>query len=222
MVMQMSERIIVGWSGGKDSMMALDALRQDYEIAALVANFSESSRRLVTHGVPQRLIERQADALGLTLHPVYLPDSPQNGVYEARVGAAYTHFRQRGITTVAFGDLFLEDIRAYRDQHLTACQMTGIYPVWGQDTAAVARQFIARGFRAIVTCVDTTLLDAGFCGRLYDAAFLDDLPEDADPCGENGEFHTFVYDGPLFRTPVSLEADSRFVWAGRYCLCEWR
>src|SRR5690606_38362347 len=144
-----------------------------------------------THGVPQALVYQQVKQLGVPLYPVYLSDDPANSEYEARVGAAYRHFQQQGVVTVAHGDLFLEDIRAYRDQHLAHYGMAGLYPVWVQNTTAFAQEFLRLGFRAIVTCVDTALLDAAFCGRFYDEAFLNDLPEGVDPCGENGEFHTF-------------------------------
>ena len=204
--------------------MSLYTLQQSdtYEVAALVANFSESDQRLKTHGVSQSLVYQQVKELGVPLYPVYLSDDPANSEYEARVGVAFTHFRQQGVKIVAHGDLFLEDIRAYREQHLAQYGMSGIYPVWGRETAVFAREFLGLGFKAIVTCVDTSLLDAAFSGRFYDEAFLDELPEDVDPCGENGEFHTFVYDGPLFRLPVALDIGETFIQAGRYCICELR
>jgi uncharacterized protein (TIGR00290 family) len=156
------------------------------------------------HGTPLRLIEQQADALDLPLHVMRVPEMPTNEVYEARLEAALTPLLEAGFSTVVAGDLFLEDVRDYRQQVIEALGATALFPLWQRDTEWLARRFLERGYRAVVTAVDTTQLDASFAGRIYDEAFLDDLPEAVDPCGEHGTFHTFVTDGPSFRRPVPV------------------
>lgn len=224
----MPEPILFAWSGGKDSALALQALRQnpDLEVVALLSNFIEADsadsvgERLIMHRVPRTLIERQAEAVGLPLYPVILPSVPSNTEYEARTGAALAHFQAIGVQSVAHGDLFLEDIRQYRDGNLARIGMKGMYPVWGQDTRSLAQRFVAEGFRAIVVCVDTTQLDASFAGRIIDEDFLRDLPWHVDPCGENGEFHTFVYDAPIFTAPISITAGAPYLRDDRFQYCD--
>jgi uncharacterized protein (TIGR00290 family) len=199
-----SEPILLAWSGGKDSVLSLQALRQsvEYDVIALLSNFTEDDDRLIMHRVPRPLIEIQARIVGIPLYRVLLPSTPSNDVYEARMGAALEHFQAQGVNAVAHGDLFLEDIRQYRENNLARIGMKGIYPLWRQDTRDLAHRFIADGFKAIVVCVDTARLDASFAGRIIDHDFLRDLPPKIDPCGENGEFHSFVYDAPFFSASI--------------------
>lgn len=198
------ERVALGWSGGKDSCLALWKIRGEdrQEVALLLTTCTEGFRRVSMHGVRCSLLNRQAEALGLPCHKVFIPKACSNECYENRFSEACVQLKAAGITRVAFGDLFLADIRAYRDQMLARIGMSAMYPVWGLDTLQLARDFIRLGFRATIVCVDTTKLDASFAGRAFDASMVADLPEGADPCGENGEFHTFVHDGPVFTRPV--------------------
>jgi uncharacterized protein (TIGR00290 family) len=196
--------VVVGWSGGKDSALALHALRADptIRVEALLTTLTDPYNRINMHGVRHRLLVAQAAAIGLPLTEARISAGASNAQYEAAFAAAIAKHRARGVRQVAFGDLFLADIRAYRERQLAALEMTARFPLWERDTATLAREFIARGFRAILVCVDPRRLDASFAGRPFDAALLGDLPETVDPCGENGEFHTFVTDGPIFDSPV--------------------
>ncbi len=198
--------ILLSWSGGKDSCMALDALRKDptLRIRALLTTVTEGFDRISMHGVRRSLLQRQAQSLGLRLREVVIPKQATNAQYEASMAAALADYRVAGIDICAFGDLFLEDIRAYRDRQLAAHNMRGLYPIWGRDTGRLIRDFLAQGFKTAVVCVDLRKLSPAFVGRVIDAAFLAELPDGVDPCGENGEFHTFVFDGPLFKAPVKF------------------
>jgi uncharacterized protein (TIGR00290 family) len=202
------ERTLLSWSGGKDSALALQALRADaaVRVDALVTTVTDGHDRVSVHGVRRALLERQADALGVPLRVVRIPPACTNADYEAAFGAALAAWAGEGGGVVAFGDLFLADVRAYRER-LVAAHAPGLatrFPLWGADTTATARRFVADGFRAVLVCVDPRQVDAALAGREYDAQLLADLPVGADPCGENGEFHTFVYDGPGFRRPVPV------------------
>jgi len=203
----MKERILVSWSGGKDSALALDAIERagGYEVAALLTTITEGTDCVGMHGVPCALVARQAEVLGLPLREIRIPPFPPNELYEARWQSVLEEYLAQGIRTVGFGDLFLEDIRAYREHTLARLGMRGLYPIWQRDTAALAREFVDLGFRAALVCVDLRALDRSFAGRLFDARLLAELPPTVDPCGENGEFHTFVFDGPSFRAPVGFE-----------------
>jgi uncharacterized protein (TIGR00290 family) len=200
------ERVVIGWSGGKDSSLALrEILRAgEYEVAALLTTCTEGFRRISMHGVRCSLLKTQAQELGLPLRKVFIARECSNKDYEARVHAALLEFKVTGINKVVFGDLFLEEIRAYRDRMLAEIGMTALYPIWGRNTRELAEEFIADGFRAALVCIDPQKLDPSFAGRMFDHALLRDLPVTADPCGENGEFHTFVFDGPIFRKPVGI------------------
>jgi uncharacterized protein (TIGR00290 family) len=203
----MAEKILLAWSGGKDSAMALGELGRSggFEIAALLVTVTEGYDRVSMHGVRRALIERQAESLGLPLHEVFIPPECVNETYEARMKEALERWRREGVRRVAFGDLFLEEVRSYRERNLARLDMQGLFPVWGRDTRELARGFIRGGFKAVLVCVDTAQVAAEFAGRMYDEELLRDLPATADPCGENGEFHSFVFDGPLFRAPVAFE-----------------
>ena len=201
------EPIIIGWSGGKDSSLALQAVLASggFDVRALLTTVTEEYDRISMHGVRRSLLRAQAESLGIPLCEVGIPPNGDNETYEAAMGAALEAFRAEGVRRCVFGDLYLEDIRAYRDQHLAAVGMEAIYPLWGSDTSELARRFIADGFKAILACVDPKQISKDFAGRDYDEALLGDLPQSADPCGENGEFHTFVHDGPIFGESIPVQ-----------------
>ena len=207
--------VALAWSGGKDSALALTALRRDgTEVAALLTTFTDDSDRVSMHGVRRGLVRDQAGAAGIPLVEVGIPATCDDEIYAARMEAALRSPPLVELGAVAFGDLFLEGVRAYREERLASAGKAALFPLWGRDTAALARSFVAAGFEAYVVCVDTRRLDASFAGRGYDEAFLDELPAAIDPCGENGEFHSFVYDGPCFERPVSCLVGERVVREG--------
>jgi uncharacterized protein (TIGR00290 family) len=205
------EDVLMSWSGGKDSCLALYELQraQEYQVAALLTTVTHDFDRVSMHGVRRVLLERQAASLGVPLRQVFVPKGATNEEYERQLAAAFDEYRVRGMDKVVFGDLFLEDVRAYREQFLARHGMRGLYPVWLWDTGRFVREFIALGFKAVVTCVDGAALDESFAGRMIDEAFLSSLPAAIDPCGENGEFHTFVFDGPNFREAVQFTVGER-------------
>lgn len=201
------------WSGGKDSCLALERVleRPDLRVEVLLTTVTADFDRVSMHGVRRELLEEQAEALGVPLAQVLISKGATNDEYEAKMGEALVQYQARGIDTVVFGDLFLEDIRAYRERLLAKHRMRGLYPLWGLDTAALIRDFVDRGYRAALVCIDPRKLAPSFAGRVIDPALLADLPANVDPCGENGEFHTFVFDGPIFKTPV------RFSFGEKVC-----
>jgi len=196
--------ILFCWSGGKDSAMALHTLLQqgEFRVAALLTTVTEGYERISMHGVRRELLERQAQSIGLPLHEVRIPPQCVNPIYEARMEEALRMYLQEGVRKVAFGDIFLEDLRAYREKNLARIGMTAIFPIWKCNTRELIRAFHAHQFRAVAVCVDSKVLDPSFAGRELDESFFRDLPPHADPCGENGEFHTFVFDGPIFQSPI--------------------
>jgi len=200
------KRILLSWSGGKDSAWALHLLRQqpEYEVVALLTTLNEKYRRVAIHGFREELLDRQAEALGLPVWKVGLPYPCTNADYESRMSAVCARAVQEGFQTVAFGDLFLEDIRAYRIEKLAGSGLEPVFPIWGIPTDQLARQMVAAGLRARITCVNPRQLPASFCGRLFDDTFLDDLPANVDPCGERGEFHSFACAGPMFSAPIPV------------------
>jgi uncharacterized protein (TIGR00290 family) len=216
----MPEQALILWSGGKDSSLALFEARQHYDIVALLTTVTEEYDRISMHGVRVSLLDEQARSLGIPLEKVFIPPVCANAVYEERMRTAMEKWVQRGVRTVVAGDLFLEDIRRYREQKLAQVGMTPVFPVWGVNTTELARRFIELGFRAVLCCVDGNVLDASFAGRFYDEALLADLPPGIDPCGENGEFHTFVFDGPLFARPIALDLGERVLREGRFWYCD--
>jgi uncharacterized protein (TIGR00290 family) len=201
-----NNNVLMSWSGGKDSCLALHEIRNQgkYSVAALLTTVTRDYDRISMHGVRRELLEQQADSLGLTLHQILISKSASNDEYEAKMAEALAKYREKGIDTVVFGDLFLEDIRTYREEFLVRNKMRGLFPVWQRDTAAFIRAFLDLGFSAVVTCVDSRILNQSFAGRLIDESFLLSLPNQVDPCGENGEFHTFVFAGPGFSTPIKF------------------
>lgn len=199
------ERILVSWSGGKDSAMTLYALIREktYNIAALLTTVTQDYDRISMHGVRRSLLERQAVSLGFPLEIVWISKQDSCQEYESKMHQALEKYVDRGVLRVASGDIFLQDLRRYREENLSKIGMKGVFPLWERSTRELAHGFIASGFGAVVSCVDSRALSKGFAGRAFDEAFLGDLPQDVDPCGENGEFHTFVYDGPIFKKRIS-------------------
>jgi uncharacterized protein (TIGR00290 family) len=203
--------VLVSWSGGKDSCMALREIQIDpgLRVEVLLTTITQDYDRVSMHGVRRALLERQADSLGIPLHQILISRSASNAEYEMKMAEAFAIYRERGTNRVAFGDLFLEEIRTYRERLLTGQGMHGLYPVWGRDTLLLIREFIRQGFKTAVVCVDPKQLDPSFLGCVIDEDFLSQLPAGVDPCGENGEFHTFVFDGPIFRYPIKVEFGER-------------
>ncbi len=204
----MKPRVLLSWSSGKDSAWALHDLRRrgDVEVVGLVTTLNEAFGRVAMHGVRAELVQAQAEAVGLPLWPVPLPWPCSNDEYETRMRALVQKARAKGVTAFAFGDLFLADIRAYRERQLAGTGLAPLFPIWGtvNDTPALARAMIAAGFRATLTCVDPKRLAPAFAGREFDSVLLADLPADVDPCGENGEFHTFCHNGPIFDRAIPV------------------
>jgi len=186
--------------------MALHALRRDpqFEVTALLTTVTEGFERISMHGVRRDLLHIQADSIGLPLTEVRIPPQCPNALYESRMAEASLRFRDRGIRHFAFGDIFLRDLRSYREKNLARLDMLALFPIWDIDTRLLAVRLISDGFRAVTVCVDPQKLDASFAGRQLDGSFFQDLPAAVDPCGENGEYHTFVFDGPIFRFPVPV------------------
>jgi uncharacterized protein (TIGR00290 family) len=197
--------VAFSWSAGKDSAFGLWTLLQDeiYEVRALLTTVTEGYDRVSMSGVREELLDRQADVLGIHLLKVKIPPACPNEVYEERMASALASEPLAETDHIAFSDLFLEDVRAYREERLGWAGKQGVFPLWGRDTAELARAIVAEGFRAFVVCIDPRVLDPSFAGRRFDRTFLDDLPPAVDPCGENGEFHTFVWDAPMYREPIA-------------------
>jgi uncharacterized protein (TIGR00290 family) len=196
--------VALSWSGGKDSALALWTLRRrQLEPHALITTVTEGYDRISMHGVRRELLERQAEALGLPLVEVVIPPACVHEVYEARMAEAFAARALSRAEAVAFGDLFLEDVRAYREERLAASGRRGLFPLWGRNTVELSREFLDAGFEATLVCVDPRALDGSFAGRYYDERLLAELPESVDPCGENGEFHTFVHAGPIFGETIA-------------------
>jgi uncharacterized protein (TIGR00290 family) len=213
------EPILFCWSGGKDSAMALHALLQQkhFRVVALLttvtegrvpgfvlANPGSTDDRIAMHGVRRELLVHQAESIGLPLHEVRIPPQCVNSIYEARMEEALRLFYNQGVRKVAFGDIFLEDLRTYREKNLERIGMTALFPIWKRDTRELIQFFHQQRFRAVAACIDSKILDASFAGRELDESFFRDLPPSSDPCGENGEFHTFVFDGPIFQSPIPI------------------
>src|SRR5213594_1540930 len=220
----MAEPVLMAWSGGKDSALALQEVLRDqrYRVVALVTTVTTGYERISMHGVRRTLLDRQARALGLRLDEVLISPHASNEEYERQMAATLTAARARcaGLDAVVFGDLFLADIRAYRERMLARIGMRGLFPLWLRDRWVLAHEFVRLGYRAVLVCVDSGALAAEFAGREFDADLLHDLPPGVDPCGENGEFHTFVYAGPGLREPVRHERGPFVVRDGRFVYCD--
>lgn len=202
----MARKVLVAWSGGKDSVMALDLLLKspDWEVVGLLTTVTSPYDRISMHGVRRKLLLEQALSLQLPLEIVWLEPRESDESYEIKMANKLKKFMGLGIRHVAFGDIFLEELRLYRERSLSKLGMGGLFPLWGASSSEVIRNFSRRGFQALITCVDTSALDGSFLGRKLDESLLEELPPQVDPCGENGEFHSFVYGGPLFNKPVSF------------------
>jgi uncharacterized protein (TIGR00290 family) len=201
------KRVVVSWSSGKDSAWSLHELRRrgDVEVVALVTSFNQEFGRAAMHGVRKELVEAQARAAGLPLWSAWLPWPCTNAVYEQRMGEIWARARAEDVEAVAFGDLFLEDVRVYRERQMKEAGLEPLFPVWGRETGALAREIIGAGVKARLTCVDPKRLDGRFAGREFDLGLLDEMPEGVDACGENGEFHTFVWAGPMFEGEIGVK-----------------
>ncbi len=222
MVMSTPEKVLLTWSGGKDSAMALYELEtaDGYEIAALLTTVTEDYDRISMHGVRATLLEQQAQSLRLPLEKVYLTSNSSNEEYEEKMRDKLTQYRGQGVFSVVFGDIFLEDVRKYREGNLAKIGMRGVFPLWKRDASELAHTFIDLGFKAVITCVDSNVLDRGFVGRVFDGQFLSELPGTVDPCGENGEFHSFVYDGPIFRERIAHRKGKVVLRDSRFYYCD--
>ena len=205
----MGFKTLISWSSGKDSAWLVHTLRSsmpEYDVAALLTTINRDANRVAMHAVRQTLLEAQSRATGIPLRTIPLPWPCTNEDYEARMGAAVSQAVDEGFTHVAFGDLFLEDVRRYREDKLAGTGLTPIFPLWGIPTPGLAQEMVDGGLRAILTCVNPKHLDRSFAGREFDRRLLQDLPADVDPCGERGEFHSFAYGGPMYDTPISATA----------------
>jgi uncharacterized protein (TIGR00290 family) len=221
---QNPEPIILSWSGGKDSALALAALHDDpaFRVVALLTTITTGYDRISVHGVRRTLLAAQERAIGLPVHEIVIEPQSSNAAYDAAVERALGDVRHRypDVRRIAYGDLFLEDVRRYREERLAPLGFEGCFPLWGRPTAALAQEFIDCGFQARLVCVDTTQLDAAFAGRTFDPTLLDELPPSVDPCGERGEFHTFVSAGPGFAKQVEYEVGEIVLRDGRFAFCD--
>lgn len=218
----MSEKVLFTWSGGKDSAMALYELKRTHghEILALLTTVTEDYDRISMHGVRRILLEQQAESLGLPLEKIYITKNASNDEYETKMREKLMNYQSKGVLSVVFGDIFLEDLRRYREESLSKIGMKGIFPIWKENTNELAHTFIDLGFKAVITCVDSNVLDKRFVGRLYDKRFLREIPSSVDPCGENGEFHSFVYDGMIFRESIAFKTGKIVLRDNRFYFCD--
>ena len=218
----MPEKVLFGFSGGKDSCLALNEIRQggDYRVMGLLTTLTEDYRRISMHGVREELLDRQAQSIGCELEKVWIPPQAENDIYERRMLKALEKYKSLGVNRVVFGDIFLADIREYRERQLARAGMQGVFPIWGRDSAQLADQFVRLGFKGITCCVDGSQLDQSFVGNQMDESFFQRLPGTADPCGENGEFHSFVYDGPIFSQSLKVETGDILLRDERFYFCD--
>jgi uncharacterized protein (TIGR00290 family) len=218
----MREKVIVAWSGGKDSALALYEVLNSgsYEALELLTTVTKDYDRISIHGVRRVLLEQQAKALRIPLEEMLITKSASDAEYENKLLKTLKRHRDNGVFSVVFGDIFLEDVRKYRERILAKAGMNGIFPLWKRDTKDLARTFINLGFKAIITSIDSNVLGKSFAGREYDEKFLSDLPVNVDPCGENGEFHSFVYDGPLFCERIGFKKGEIVLRDNRFYYCD--
>jgi len=215
-------KAILSWSGGKDSALALHEIQRagEYEIQALLTTITEAYGRSSMHGIRRVLIGQQAESLGIPLEEVLLSPVSSNEEYDAKMREMLERYKAQGVSAVVFGDVFLEDVRKYREERLASVGMKGIFPLWGRDTTELARTFTQLGFKAVITCVDTGQLDRSYAGRAFDEEMLASLPAGVDPCGENGEFHSFVYDGPIFTSAIPHATGEVVLRDERFMFCD--
>lgn len=200
----MTKKAIFNWSGGKDSSLSLYYLQQkgEYDVKYLVTSVNTQYQRISMHGVRIELLRQQTQSIGIPLHCLMIPEMPVMEVYNDLMEKMLKNFKQEGIDHSVFGDIFLEDLKKYREEHLARVGMKGVFPIWKISSDQLVREFIDLGFKAVLVCVDEKVLDRSFAGRIIDDSLLEDLPSHVDPCGENGEYHSFVYDGPIFAHPI--------------------
>lgn len=215
-------KCLFSWSGGKDSVLALYEIlgSRDYDIMALMTTVTLGYDRISMHGVRCTLLEKQAESLGLGLEKVTIPPDASNQEYELSLGRMLLGYKETGVDSVIFGDIYLREVREYREKQLGGLGLKCEFPIWGRDSRSLSREFIDNGFKAVVVCVDSTLLDGSFVGREFDDDFLAGLPPTVDMCGENGEFHTFVYDGPIFADRVGFDMGEITLRDGRFYYCD--
>ncbi len=216
------ERVVVSWSGGKDSSLALQEvlLCGQYEVAALLTTVTEDYDRISMHGVRRALLDQQAASLGFPLETVLISKRSSNEEYESKMGAALKRFRDSGTTSVVFGDIYLEDLKEYREKNLARVGMKGIFPIWKRDTRELMTGFIHNGFKAVTVCVDSQALGREFVGREIDDRFIEELLREVDPCGENGEYHSFAYDGPIFDRRIHHQLGDVVLRDERFYYCD--
>ncbi len=203
----MKPKAIFNWSSGKDSALALYKTLQEeqFEVTSLLTSINKEFQRISMHGVHVSLLEKQAESLGFPLIKMEIPKEPSMEEYSEIMSKTMNDIKSKGVTHSIFGDIFLEDLRKYREDQLQSVGMKAVFPLWKQNTADLINEFLSLGFKTIVTCINETYLDKSFAGRIIDQDFINDLPENVDPCGENGEFHTFTFDGPIFKNPIAFE-----------------
>ncbi len=218
----MKEKIIFCFSGGKDSALGLHELikTNDYEIVTLLTTVTGDYDRTSMHGVRIPLLDQQAQSIGLPLEKVVISKDCTNEDYESKMRDTLQRYVNLGVTSIAFGDIFLEDLKLQRERNLAKIGLKAIFPLWKKDTTKLANNFIDAGFKTVITCVDTEVLDKKFSGRDFDKQFLADLPDETDPCGENGEFHSFAYDGPIFSKPILHEKGELVLRDNRFYFCD--
>ena len=213
---------VMSWSSGKDSSMALDSVlnSDEFHVQELLSTVTEDYERVSMHGVRVSLLDMQADSLGIPIRKVYIPAQCSNKIYEGKMKEVMNYYKNCSIETVIFGDLYLEDIRHYRENQLGSIGMKAFFPLWNSDTVELSRKMIEKGYRSVVTCVDSKLLPGSYAGKEYNHDFLDSLPEGVDPCGENGEFHTFTSGGPIFSNDIKINKGETFLRNERFYYCD--
>ena len=218
----MTKKAILSWGGGKDSVLALYEIQKtdNYEILGLLTTVTKDYDRISFHGVRRILLEQQADSLGFPLKKVFISKKASIEDYESKMREVLAKYLTAGVSSVVFGDIFLEDVRKYREDDLSKIGMKGIFPIWKRDTHELAHTFIDLGFKAVITCVDSKVLDKKFVGRVFDEQFLSELPSSVDPCGENGEFHSFVYGGPIFQERILYTIGEVVLRENRFYYCD--
>ncbi len=218
----MPERVLLSWSGGKDSALALYEINksENFNIIALITTITDQYNRVSMHGIRTTLVEQQAKSIGLPLERILISKNASNNEYESKLNEVLINHSERGINSVVFGDIFLEDVKKYREDLLKKIGMKGVFPIWKRASQKLARQFIDLGFKAVITCIDSEAIDQSFSGREYNDQFLSDLPAEVDPCGENGEFHSFVYDGPIFKDPILHSKGDIVLRDNRFYYCD--
>lgn len=216
------EKILVSWSGGKDSALSLYQIvkAEKFEISALLTVFTEDYDRVSMHGIRRIMLEKQIEYLGHSLEKIFIPKDASDKEYKSQMVNTLKKYLLHGIRSIIFGDIFLENVRKYREENLSKIGMTALFPLWKKDTFQLANEFIKLGFKSVITCVDSEILSKEFVGKLFDEKFLSALPSNVDPMGENGEFHSYVFDGPLFKRKVQFELGDIVLRDGRFYFCD--